>query len=234
MDRRTAIAARNRLEELKLISVEKEVQNSGKVRITIAIIPIWDKNNEHYIEELKEAQNNNSSNKRDTPYVQNNNSSYVQNNNPSNNEKKVNKEHSVASEVGNGECAFIPRNGSNTSTQKKPPRIFSEKLYKALSEKNKIMRPPNIGQWSNTFRKFMIENELPSEEISTVLDWYIDHIGDEHVKHAYSANSFCTEYVKIRDAMDRDIHRDRDHDDPPKQIIKTRTIMMDGSVQEKG
>ena len=77
--------------------------------------------------------------------------------------------------------------------------ITAKKLYEVLAAKRKIMTRPKLMDWANSFRK--LSEKASKDEIERVLNWYIQHIGEQFVPKAYSAESFLVKYPRIVDQM---------------------------------
>jgi len=77
-------------------------------------------------------------------------------------------------------------------------------LVRGLEQKRKLLRKPNLFDWSNKLRNFVFDAEhLELDEIEKVLIWYSNHVGDSFIPKAYSMSSFCDRFVDISDAKER-------------------------------
>ena len=114
-------------------------------------------------------------------------------------DKTPSTEDNTLPKNGNGSSG-LPIFGEQPRLKNTPPDRMSQTLYKALAEKRKIMRSPDLNKWSETFRRFMVESEASVQEVEFELAWYIEHIGQEFIPRACSAESFCERFVDIRDA----------------------------------
>ena len=104
------------------------------------------------------------------------------------------------------EAEFAAMNAGLPTIREQAERAAVQ-LYSALSRKRKIMRKPSKAAWVAEFEKFLLNFQTPLDfkEFHKVFRWYLGHIGDRWVKHAYSAKAFCEYYVQIKEAMLRDI-----------------------------
>lgn len=240
MDRRTVIAARDKLEELGLIEVKRSPESNGSLKIIITLVDIWDLN--------RELQNNNSVDKR---AVQNNNSYstkqqlvQVQNNNsikiPLNNTKEQDSDavpkrtarfDQSDFSLGKGKGFLLDKN------KKTKPKDFPDKavhiLHDELSKRRKIMRKPNLNKWASTVRKFLNETDCTEDEFKNVLSWYIQHVGEEFIPQAYSAESFCTNFVRLRDKMERNIEQEGEYIPPVFEETQVKTIVVEFTEEER-
>ena len=81
--------------------------------------------------------------------------------------------------------------------------ICTIKLIKLLQIKNKIMRKPNIQQWTSQFRILHIKENVKKSKIKEVLKWYFIYIGEKYVPDARSAKAFRIKFDDIIAAMNR-------------------------------
>lgn len=98
---------------------------------------------------------------------------------------------------------------------------LANKLKYALSKKNKLRRKANIAQWTKSIRKFILDQEESNfaKTFETVLDWYIEHFGEEYVPRIYSAKGFCDNFERIEDAMERESKKKtREQQDEPQAV----------------
>lgn len=102
------------------------------------------------------------------------------------------------------DSSLVPEEtGFNFTERKEPekksaPRMFAEKLHSSLSVKRKIFRrDTDLKSWTKEIAKFIAESDVSVEEFEKVLDWYCDHIGEEYVPQAYSAESFVKKFPSI-------------------------------------
>lgn len=130
----------------------------------------------------------------------------------------------------------IDENGHGDRTDDIPPLIPDEstgpmpypkraagKLWDALAAKNKKDPRACIRQWAESIRKFIVESDVSIEELETELTWYIEHIGEEFVPEAYSADGFCRKFSAIRASRHR-WSRERDIDPSIGTVIPARPI----------
>lgn len=76
-------------------------------------------------------------------------------------------------------------------------------LFRKLVEKNKIPKhkPPNLNNWSIELLEFFEGAGLDKSDFAETFRWYCDHIGEDHVSHAYSASGFCGKFFSIQGQM---------------------------------
>lgn len=86
--------------------------------------------------------------------------------------------------------------------EKTYPRKCAELLHKHLVEKRKLMRPPSLSSWTETFRHFLMSSEVEKARFEKVLNWYAIHIGEKFIPLACSAQSFCDKFVQIEHQME--------------------------------
>jgi len=113
------------------------------------------------------------------------------------NESLVSKQKSEQSKLPRGEFVF--------GEVEKPLsycEITAEKLRTALLARRKLMVPADVKKWAASFRKFLIEADISREELDPVIAWYCEHIGEDYVPHAFSADSFCKKFVQIKSQME--------------------------------
>lgn len=75
--------------------------------------------------------------------------------------------------------------------------IWANRLHSELYKRDRIRRVANMSKWRKEFANLMKDYTI--EEIDQTLTWYIPHIGNRYVVHAYSAKTFCNEFDRIRD-----------------------------------
>ena len=102
------------------------------------------------------------------------------------------------------------------------PQKCSNRLYKALKRKQKVMRTPKGHQWTEHFRK--LTGDVPKKRIKPVLSWYIKNIGKQFVVKAYSAKSFCDNFIRIEDAMLKEQKNE------PQETELKKTVNPDGTI----
>lgn len=86
--------------------------------------------------------------------------------------------------------------------QKSPTVKAAEELHKQLLARRKVMRPPNIQKWAESFRKLLLESDLGITRFEKVLYWYVQHIDeDDYMPAAYSAQTFCDKFLTIERQM---------------------------------
>jgi len=100
------------------------------------------------------------------------------------------------------------------------PQKCANRLYAALKRKQKIMRPPKGHQWTEHFRKLV--GDVSKKRIKPVLSWYIKNIGKLYVVKAYSAKSFCDNFIRIEDMMLQSIEQDRSENHSTIKVGKLR------------
>lgn len=100
-------------------------------------------------------------------------------------------------------------------------------LHNALAEKRKLMRKVDISKWATVIKRFINESGIAEDEFGTVLDWYMQRIGDQYIPRAYSATAFCERFVDIADAMEREDPRDGGEGDGANEPdLRTRAVKM--------
>ncbi len=106
-----------------------------------------------------------------------------------------------------------PTEGSNNTPRNKTSyqTLAAQKLSDALLVKGKSFRKPNIANWAKTLFEFMEKTENYRKEIEPVLDWYIEHMDDEFMYHAYSAEKFCEKFGLIKKMMDDSLKKTNGH-----------------------
>lgn len=120
---------------------------------------------------------------------------------------------------------FNEQEDEQAHSSKKPVNKYqslANKLKYALSKKNKLRRKANIAQWTKSISKFVLNQEDTkhfAKTFETVLDWYIEHFGEEYVPRVYSAKGFCDNFERIEDAMERENHKkQKDQQDEPQVV----------------
>lgn len=107
---------------------------------------------------------------------------------------------------------------------------LASKLKYALAEKNKLRRKANLAKWSKAIFSFVTSQDNPKQfakYFEKVLDWYIEHMGDEYIPKVYSANGLCDKFERIEDAMEREITKtlQQEQDEPrPMPPPKEKTL----------
>lgn len=81
-------------------------------------------------------------------------------------------------------------------------RKLSSRLYNFLANKGKICRViKNLKGWDSHFKELLVNHSF--EKISSVMEKYERHFGDQWLSSAYSAQSFCDKFAKIQDNITR-------------------------------
>lgn len=77
-------------------------------------------------------------------------------------------------------------------------------LRSCLNKKRKLIgKRPRIQNWANEFR--LLRKDVEASIIKKVLAWYCNHLDDMYVPVAYSARSFRSKFVRIKDARTRNL-----------------------------
>lgn len=117
--------------------------------------------------------------------------------------KKENVTHSVRDRHTPSKSGFLPQETTNEKTDSlsKIDEEFAKQLYKALGDKNKLMRRnSSIVKWSKEFR--LLREDIEVDRIRKVLNWYCKNIGVDRVRQVYSAKAFREEFLKLENNMD--------------------------------
>lgn len=94
----------------------------------------------------------------------------------------------------------------NSAKSRSSERIekLANRLYDGLAKKRLIQRHPgNLVKWESAFIEFLRRSDYSLEEFEEVLSWYAEHVGEEYIPKAYSAQSFCDLFVRIFVAKQR-------------------------------
>jgi hypothetical protein len=67
--------------------------------------------------------------------------------------------------------------------------LLNHKIYRKVKN-------ANMDTWAKEFTSLLIDG-VSKEDIEEALEWYMEHIGEEHMPEAHSANSFCDKYRNI-------------------------------------
>ena len=115
---------------------------------------------------------------------------------------------------------LIPNKKQKTLKKESIDFFFAKKLYKALSKHRRVYRKLDINKWALSFRKLRVEDEVNKKDISVILSWYIQHIGQSGIPEAFSASSFREKFDQIANSMHRVEGSDFVDDFPVKITIK--------------
>ena len=99
----------------------------------------------------------------------------------------------------------------------------AERLRKIIKKRRGLNKTMSISDWSSSFRKLRVEEEVDKKRITTALKWYSNKCGDAYVPGAYTGRSFRTKFLMIEDAIKRD---KRDH--PQSKRIKPADLSKEG------
>ena len=104
----------------------------------------------------------------------------------------------------------IPGNGKpllpNKNIPSKPTFAdrMSKKLYKKVKSKNQLpFNSKSRSRWTATFTSMLKEDGRNKKRIRTVLEWYIEHYGEDFIPEARCANTFRKKFCEIEAAMKR-------------------------------
>jgi len=104
----------------------------------------------------------------------------------------------------------IPGNGkpllpnSNIPKKKTFSDRMSKKLYIKVKSKNQLpFNSKSRTRWTSTFSSMLKEDGRNKKRIRTVLDWYIEHYGEDFIPEARCANTFRKKFCEIEAAMKR-------------------------------
>ena len=82
--------------------------------------------------------------------------------------------------------------------------LLAKRLYVAVSSKKNIKYNPNqLLEWCNDIRRLEEENGIEYNRLEKLLDWYVDHIGDDYVPVVESGYSLRLKFLRLEDAMNR-------------------------------
>ena len=115
----------------------------------------------------------------------------------------------------------------------------TNRLIKILQAKRKIMRRVNEDSWICQFQKLRVDDEVEKRKIKSVLIWYGQHIGEEYMIEAFSAESFRKKFDQIANKMNQaqDPKRRKDYKPgDPEDDFKTETtswITKDGRKRSR-
>jgi len=106
--------------------------------------------------------------------------------------------------------SVIPGNGkpllpnSNIPKKKTFSDRMSKKLYKKVKSKNQLpFNSKSRSRWTATFTSMLKEDGRNKKRIRTVLEWYIEHYGEDFIPEARCANTFRKKFCEIEAAMKR-------------------------------
>lgn len=72
---------------------------------------------------------------------------------------------------------------------------FAVSFATGLRQKRKIMRPPNLANWTTHFKK--LQSHYTDQRIQKVMNWYLAHVGEDMIPAAYAASSFAAKFRQI-------------------------------------
>lgn len=90
---------------------------------------------------------------------------------------------------------------------------LAEQFHAVILKHNKIMRRPNMGAWSRAFAELLKQRTY--EQITEAIGAHDKHLDDRYWPKLYAATTFCTDFVKIEDA----IARYKDNDKQPEVVV---------------
>jgi len=132
----------------------------------------------------------------------------------------------------------IPGNGkpllpnSNIPKKKTFSDRMSKKLYIKVKSKNQLpFNSKSRSRWTATFTSMLKEDGRNKKRIRTVLDWYIEHYGEDFIPEARCANTFRKKFCEIESAMNRWLiangQNKKGSDDPSIIVNNIGTRIMD-------
>jgi len=97
----------------------------------------------------------------------------------------------------------------NNSFKIKTKPSFETKIAQILNDTitigGKITRKVSLKRWSSEIRKLRTTDTITKNRIRAVVNWYRIHIMDKYVPQIYKTTDFREKFIRIEDAMKRDI-----------------------------
>lgn len=206
MDRQTIISARKKLEEYGLIDVQKTTDPSNNQQmVTVTMLPIWEKNRLNSTGEKHPEPSDLGVVEKSRGVVEKtywgSGKDVLGGSGISVLDRYLNSIESNDRDVTVPVTGFSLGETNQVDPDTAVADHYARRLYDALAQKRKILRPPNLNSWMSEFKKFFATN--PPDDFNEVFSWYLENIAGEYVPRAYSATAFCREYVRIADAKER-------------------------------
>lgn len=91
-------------------------------------------------------------------------------------------------------------------TPQSPGPTFSQRaaedLYNGLASAGKIVEPPDLRDWAETIRQFILRTDVTPDRLRRELDWFIQNIRYKYAPKIRCAESFCKKFVAVQDARE--------------------------------
>lgn len=118
---------------------------------------------------------------------------------------KVNIKQSTISKRSTSENdnEFISHKNKNKVRHQDVDLARAEALAKGLSRRNKILVSYSTKRWANEFAKLRDKDGIENETISSVLNWYIENIGEKYIPQAYSAKAFRSKFPRLAERAEK-------------------------------
>lgn len=113
---------------------------------------------------------------------------------------------------------------------------MAEILYNGLKASGKIVSnvPPNLQTWAETFRLFILRNDVRRDHVRAVVEWFSTHVATYEFmpRKIRCAESFCKRFVDISESRDgwlADQKKSAERnghapDEPPVDLPKIRDV----------
>lgn len=95
----------------------------------------------------------------------------------------------------------------------------TDKLEQVIRSRRKIMRPFKRAAWAKCFMMLRCVDGVPADHIDLILDWYVNHFGEEFVPQVYSAKAFRDKFLALENAMGRCVEVVGELSDDAKRIV---------------
>lgn len=94
--------------------------------------------------------------------------------------------------------------GSDTSVESDSiQKTLANNLYDGLVRNGKITKVPKLSSWAATIKKFFEITPFTPSEFNEVMSQYLARMNEEFMPVAYCAESFCSKFPKIKNALSR-------------------------------